>query len=105
MDILKTVQKLVESEGIKVSQLAKEAGIKPADKIYKWFDERGNPKGEDYKKLEAWLDGKKNKKVTAPVTKETKDEEIQVLQKDVKRLALALLEMEKRVKQLESKQK
>lgn len=47
----------LQKERKSVLTMSKETGIS-ASRIYKWLDNKGNPKAEDARKLEVWLNGK-----------------------------------------------
>lgn len=45
----------LKQSGVSTLKISKETGI-PSDRMYKWYEGKGNPKFEDVQKLRAWLD-------------------------------------------------
>jgi hypothetical protein len=105
MEILKEIKKIVDSEGIKISVLAKQAEITPSDKIYKWFDGRGNPKPDDYEKLKKWLESKNEQPTSRDSTLGTIQDDITVLEDDVAMLMKEIIQVRNRLDALEKSNK
>ena len=60
MNYKRDVLEVRKQRKVSVAKLAKITGISP-DRIYKWESGVGNPKAEDSKILQNWLDGKVEK--------------------------------------------
>lgn len=56
MQLKQRILAKLEKDDMSVLKMSKETGIS-ASRIYKWLDDKGNPKTEDAKKLELWLNG------------------------------------------------
>jgi phage repressor protein C with HTH and peptisase S24 domain len=59
VQIIDELQNIIKEKGYSVLQFAKEADIS-AYKVYKWFEQKGNPKHEDVMKIEKWLNNLDN---------------------------------------------
>lgn len=54
MSIVEKIKQKLESDNLSVPKMAELTGI-PKDRIYKWLQEKGSPKGEDENIIQHWL--------------------------------------------------
>lgn len=54
MNLVEKIKEKLEKENLSVPKMAEMVGI-PKDRIYKWLQEKGSPKGEDEKIINTWL--------------------------------------------------
>lgn len=55
-DIKEELKAAMEQRGIKTPELAELLDI-PKDRIYAWYRDKSNPKGEDREKIQKWING------------------------------------------------
>lgn len=83
MNYLRDILNIRKEKGVSVVELSTITGI-PAARIYKWESGKGNPKADDVRKLQDWMDGNIEQGGTSSFLKRTygrdlKDDHIELL--------------------------